>query len=249
MRQLRYTQAITQGRREYQEDRFGVEKFTTGTLVWVADGHGGEEASQYVQDHMYVSWVSADNNDRTAQIRDVFRQFVDATANMEAGTTLSLMFFTRDTVYAAVLGDSPLLLKTDDVRFVGPNHNARSNMEERKAAVLRGGHYANGYVFQPSRGMYLSDAGPGLQMTRALGDSEFKFLSREPEIFSFPFGQFGDYALIATDGVIDPSHHNSNELDVITDLIEGGAEAYDLVARAAKIPTNDNATAILVRTV
>lgn len=247
MRQLRYTQAITQGRREYQEDRFGVEKFTTGTLVWVADGHGGEEASQYVQDHMYVSWVSADNNDRVAQIKDVFRQFADATANMGAGTTLSLMFFTRDTAYAAVLGDSPILLKAYDVRFSGPDHNARSNATEREAAIARGGHYANGYVFQPSRGMYVSDAGPGLQMTRALGDVELKFLNHEPEIFSFPFGQFGDYALIATDGVVDPSHHNSSELDVIAGLIEGGAEAYDLVARAAKVPTNDNATAILVR--
>lgn len=245
----KYTQAIAQGTREYQEDRFGIEKLTTGTLIWVADGHGGEEASQYVKDHMYVAWVSADNNDRVAQIKDVFHQFADATANMGAGTTLSLAFIDRNTIYVAVLGDSPVLVSAYGVIFKGPDHNARSNAAEREAAIARGGRYFNGYVYQSTPGgMYSSNYSPGLQMTRALGDTELTFLNREPEIFHFPFGQPGDYVLVATDGVFDSTHYNSSEIDVIAGLVEGGAEAYDLVSRAVKIAqTDDNATAVLVR--
>jgi serine/threonine protein phosphatase PrpC len=243
MRQIRYTHATTQGRREYQEDRFGVEKFTTGTLIWVADGHGGEEASQYVHDHIRTVWRSKDNDDRKQQIKWVFENLNLNTREMEAGTTLSLAFITKDLIYVAVLGDSPVIIRTGTTSFIGPDHNARSNKAERIMAEERGGIYANGYIWNDT-----GDLGKGLQMTRALGDVDLaKILNREPEISVLPFGQEGDFTLVATDGVLDPSHYDANEVEVISGLIEKGDEAYDLVSRAVKIPTNDNATAILAR--
>jgi serine/threonine protein phosphatase PrpC len=242
------TQAIAQGNREYQEDRFEINHLSYGTLIWVADGHGGDEVSQYIKDHMYVAWVSADNDNRVQQIQDVFRQFAQATEFYESGSTLSLAFISnKGDIYVAVLGDSPVIVKANDTIFKGPDHNARSNAAEREAAEARGGYYANGYMWQRSE--HLSDSSRGLQMTRALGDYDLKFLNREPEIFFWPFGRPGDYVLVATDGVIDPQHNNSSEADIIAGLIEGGAQAHDLVARATKIPTRDNATAILVKVV
>jgi serine/threonine protein phosphatase PrpC len=242
------TQAITQGNREYQEDRFGIEHLSTGTLIWVADGHGGEGVSQYVQDNLRRIWIAVDNNNRIDQIKSVFSQLHNETWDFDEGSTLSLAFISKDTVYVAVLGDSPVIVKADVVTFKGPDHNARSNAAERGSAEARGGYYVNGYMWQRTERLS-GDVSQGLQMTRALGDTKLKFLNREPEIFFCPFGRPGDYVLVATDGVIDPSHNNSSETNVIAGLIEGGAGAHDLVARAAKIPTNDNATAILVKVV
>lgn len=245
-----YSQAQAQGHREYQEDTFGIEEFYTGTLVWVADGHGGDAASKEIKNWIHQKWILHDNPNPETQIRELYHSLDLQTCEMEAGTTLSLIYLPKSAplIFVAVLGDSPVIVKSGNEIFIGPDHNARSNPEEREDAVMRGAIYQGGYVCQPLHtGMYPDDYSPGLQMTRALGDTNLKFLSHEPEIRSLPFGEYGDWALVASDGVLDPSHHNISEGDVIAGLIDAGAEAPELVTRATRTPTNDNATAILVR--
>lgn len=232
--------AQAQGNRDHQEDCFGIESFFAGTLVWVADGHGGDEASNTVKSWVIQKWILHDNPNPEIQIREFYQDMNLHTDEMEAGTTLSLVYIPKKArlIYVAVLGDSPVLVKSGNEHFVGPDHNARTNVEEREAAILRGAFYDGGYVCSHYNG-------PGLQMTRALGDHGLTFLNREPEIRSLPFGDYGDWVLVASDGVLDPAHHNKG--DVVAGLINSGAEAPELVTRAIRVPTNDNATAILVR--
>lgn len=245
---MKISLAQARGSRSYQEDTFGIERLFAGTLVWVADGHGGEETSQYVRHNILNTWITKDNDNKEEQIKGTFAALHEATKDIDAGSTLSLAYITRSTVHVAVLGDSPVLVSADGQNYVGPDHNARSNEKERKAAIDRGAIYSGGYVCLPqaSYGGFI-DAGPGLQMTRALGDSHLKFLNREPEIRVLSFGNHGDFVLVASDGLVDPSHHNNAEIDVIAGLIEAGAEAPELVTRATKLPTGDNVTAILVK--
>lgn len=239
-----YTQATAQGARDYQEDRFGNLDLYAGTLLWVADGHGGDQASQAIHDEIKSAWILNDHSNPEEQIKGVFRALDARTETVYSGSTLSLVYLPKDKkfIYIGVVGDSPVIVRSGDKIYQGPDHNARTNPEERSQAIARGGVYAGGYVCTRYDG-------PGLQMTRALGDREMRFfLNQEPEIHILPFGQPGDWVLVATDGVIDPRHaKGKSEADVIAGLIDGGATAPELVSRAVKIPTHDNATAILVK--
>lgn len=87
--------------------------------------------------------------------------------------------------------------------------------------------------------------GLGLQMTRALGDSRLSFVSREPEIIVRSLKK-PSWILVASDGLIDPTHQESS-FNAIVNLIDAGAEAKELVTRAIKLQTNDNATAVVWR--
>jgi serine/threonine protein phosphatase PrpC len=240
---MKISMAQAQGNREYQEDRFGVEEFYAGTLFWVADGHGGDEVSNEIADWIRHKWILGGvHPDQERYIREVFRSLDLQTNEMDSGSTLSLVYAPKQAphIFVAVLGDSPVIVRSSDKIFTGPDHNARSNAEERSQAITRGAVYMNGYVCHPQ-------SGRGLQMSRALGDSHLRpYLSREPEIQVLPFGQPGDWILVASDGVLDPSHHK-NESDIVAELVDTGAEAPELVTRAIKIPTHDNATAILAR--
>lgn len=246
---MKISLAQARGRRSYQEDTFGVEKLSTGLLVWVADGHGGNTVSDHIKKRMPSVWIEKDNDNKPIQMMDVFSQLNNETIFDEEGSTLSVAFITHQTVHIGVLGDSPVLVSADGLHYIGPDHNARSNERERNDAIARGAIYESGYVCvkQPSYGG-LYDTGPGLQMTRSLGDSKLTFLNRIPEVRTLSFGNHGDFVLIATDGLIDPSHHHKGtETTDIFSLIEAGAEAPELVTRATKLPTGDNVTAILVR--
>lgn len=241
---MRISLAQAQGHREYQEDRFGVEEFFAGTLIWVADGHGGDQTSRNVSTRLREDWILHDNPNVDTQIKDVFHCLDMQTCEMESGTTLSLVYIPRKAplIYVAVLGDSPVIVKSGNELFIGPDHNARTNSAERDAAVTRGAVYSGGYVCEPH------GEGRGLQMTRALGDHGLGwFLNREPEIRSLPFGNYGDWVLVASDGVLDPTHYHENDADTIAGLINSGNEAPYLVTRALRVPTDDNATAILAR--
>jgi serine/threonine protein phosphatase PrpC len=117
----------------------------------------------------------------------------------------------------------------------------RSNPIEAEAAKAKGGIIANGYLYSGiSRG--------GLQMSRALGDKHLaSVLSRTPDLFTVPFDAKTGWILVASDGLFDPSHELQPHESNIIDLIDQGGSAVDLVEHAVKVPTYDNATAILAR--
>lgn len=244
------THASKQGRRSYQEDRFFTKfvefKKDRGHFLAVMDGHGGERVAQFCRDQL-ASEISKVKNTKEKvglnEIRAIFESLNKQTFEMESGSTLSLAFisYARNRVYVGVLGDSPVVIKdAKGLINIGPEHNARTNMKEREAAIQRGACYSGGYISEhPSYG--------GLQLTRSLGDNEYKnILGRVPEVYSLKIGS-GSFVAILSDGISDPGHKSPEPLKQVVSMLENGASASQLVDNALKMDTSDNVTAIVWR--
>lgn len=251
------TVATAKGLRDYQEDRSFTYESELGTVLAVFDGHGGETTAKWLGINLPSILIEelAVNNPKLA-LEIAFKRADKATHDNHAGSTATVVFIPNDVssgrligdqrtqtiAFIAILGDSPVIAKfASGLRHVSPEHNVRTNYIERDRAIQRGGEYANGYIWDRA----YSDLGQGLQMSRSFGDSGLgEIISKEPEVYDIPLG---DWVLVCTDGVIDPGHGNIEAIGKIEALVEAGADAQNLVNRAVKIPTGDNATAILWR--
>jgi serine/threonine protein phosphatase PrpC len=240
---IEITKANEKGSRLYQEDRFLQFEEDNGTMVLVADGHGGSDTADYVATKFKTIWQQSQLSPLSPAARfvKVFEQLHQLTKGYHAGSAVSAAYLDSDNIHVAILGDAPVVLQSEDNLWIGPEHNVRTNDAERKAAEERGGYYSGGYICK-------SFNGPGLQMSRALGDSALNsILLRQPEVFTLPKPSKG-FLLVATDGVFDPGH--SNPESAIKDAMNAlgpDATAKDFVDRAIDEDTGDNATAILVR--
>ncbi len=251
--------ATAQGPRPYQEDRLvtrSVRAYAlSGTLLAVADGHGGDETSSYVTGELsgglFDRLLEATKSPSEAMNR-MFRFLNDATleqnkktgAHLESGTTLSAVFIPEELemAYIGIIGDSPVILaKRDGSVHISPEHNARSNEEERKAAEERGGLFIDGYIYNKSTDF-------GLQMTRDIGFYAMGgVLERSPETYALAIGK-GDAIIIGSDGLLDPAHHDMIiEAEGLAELVLAGAGAQELVEDAVRRETLDNVTAIVFR--
>lgn len=259
------------GARDYQEDRIFAASSDKGLLLAVFDGHGGDETSQRCLDILPEAFAAVIDNPSLPFLNDKMWGMFDflriRTDRDESGTTASIVYLpaSLDTAVVGVLGDSPVVIRTGEgiiqtrgVHKGGPNggvatkneywkspeHNVRSNPEEVKRVKAAGGTVFGGYAFPATAGLSSSR----LQLSRTLGDSYFSsFLSREPEIFEVPIG-VGSFVLLASDGVLDPSHESSAAYDEIIGLVGEKGVSDDLVAHAVfTTHTGDNASAILVR--
>lgn len=241
------TQASEKGQRGYQEDRSVVYWIPDeGYLLAVFDGHGGFETAEYCAKNLIEIYYEVRNNllvpNFETIMRGIFQVLNKRTQHMGSGCAASIAIIKADgsEVITGILGDAPVLVKkADGELWLSPEHNVRSNPSEVKAAQERGGFVSGGYLFA-------SYSGGGLQMSRALGDTNLdKVLSREPEIFRLLVG-VGSFVLVASDGLFDPSHQDDlSEATAVA--IERGLDAEKLVKIALSVPTRDNVTAILVK--
>jgi len=245
---VKLTHASKQGLRPYQEDRFFIEQFESdkdlGVFLAVMDGHGGERVAQFCRDSLKdLIYQVMEGRKRVTLVvvKNIIKLLNEQTCEMESGTTLSLAFisYRQKKVFVGVLGDSPVIIKDSQGQIVvSSEHNARTNLKEREAAIKRGACYCAGYICEYS-------GRNGLQMTRSLGDREFKnFLDRLPELYSVKIGAESFVALLS-DGIVDPGHHDSAPLKSVILMIEKGASASDLVQDALVRQTGDNVTAII----
>lgn len=239
-----HTAATHKGRRPYQEDRFFSLSHPKGFAMGVFDGHGGHQVSHMASELAPKLLTAALEGDKPIPdvLKNVFEKLNLATAGLYEGSSASIVFITADTVHVAVLGDSPVIVRTaDGTIWHGPDHNVRSNEAEAEAARGRGGFIHDGYLCETYNG-------PGLQMARALGDVELRrVLLRTPEIASVPLGE-GSWVLVASDGALDPGHWDAHEsAQKVVELIQSGSDAQAIVDRAVAIPTGDNVTALIVR--
>lgn len=258
--QSRISSASEQGPRPYQEDRIAIKRVDTtlvrGILLAVADGHGGDKTASYVSqqlsDGLFERILAAGNKNLNEALRLTFQHLNDSTLELSkktfdhynSGTTLSLAYVRddQDSLHIGVIGDSPVILARKDGTFhISPEHNARSNEEERKAAEKRGGLFENGYLYDRSKGM-------GLQMTRDIGCHAMgEILLRHPDIYELAIHD-GDVLILGSDGVLDPGHESTDEeVRRITKLVLEGAEAQDLVSDALDRETGDNVSVIVYR--
>jgi len=222
-----------------------------GLILAVMDGHGGAECSEKLEQHFCEVWDTVYSAEKTPELlfRELFDKFDILTSDMEMGSSMSVVFIPKANTgketkaHVAVLGDSPVLIQhPDGTWMIGPEHNVRTNIAERQAAIQRGGYYSpNGYIcYGPE--------GHGLQMSRAFGDRDLgKVLSRIPEVYSV---DLGDWALVGSDGLLSPGH-DETYLAMIQEVVkmieEQDVNAEELVNYAVAVPTGDNVTAILWR--
>lgn len=233
------------GARSYQEDRLVVHEFDEGYLLAIMDGHVGEQVAQFIADNLLrVFSETVEESSYSNRLQEIFSKLNLATRNMYPGSTLSLVFLPNDEerAYVAVLGDSPVIIRGREGEvFVSPEHNARSNPEERAAAEARGAVFTGGYLCTKEGQL-------GLQMSRALGDFRLdSFLNREPQIFTVNLN-IKSFVLIASDGLFDPEHKETDvQIEQLVKMVEEGSGAAVLVEDALARKTGDNVTAIVVK--
>ncbi len=236
------TEVTAQGAREYQEDFSVTKHFDTasfkGWFLAVMDGHGGNRAAKLCTEKI-IDLFDPNGSDFLFALKSLCVKLNDLTINLEEGSTLSIAIIdeNKSETHIAIIGDSPVVVYDGKTIQMGPEHNVRSNIKERKLAEERGGIYSNGYLYDSHRNR-------GLQMSRSLGDSYLgSVLSREPEIYTVSNPQ---WILVASDGLLDPGHGN---IDGLLEEIKGCAakklEAQDLLKWAETRGLQDNATAIV----
>lgn len=227
------------GPRGYQEDRH-YETYIPDSklqLLAVMDGHGGSEISDFCAKNIF-RMISTDPDDPEHKLNALVNNLNSATRNNEAGSTFSGVIISEElkTVSVAILGDSPVVVLDSKCKLhVSPEHNVRTNMEERRATEERGGYYSNGYICVGDRGS---------QLSRALGNKHLgKVISKEPEIYTI---KDPVWVLVASDGLLDPSHQNTEELiEEIGKFAKSKADANTLMDWVKKRGLEDNATAVV----
>ncbi len=241
-----------QGPRLRQEDRYLIERVEgpndrRGYVLALLDGHGGSAAADRCVDAIPRLLALAGDEGEEETLRRVAGELDDLTRGMASGTTLSLAYVleSHHRVTIATIGDSPALVLDAGGRvWLSPSHNVRVNRPERHAAEKRGGQYDGaGYVRNPATGY-------GLQMSRALGDAAMgAVLSRKPELHTSSLGP-GSFVILASDGVADPGHGESDRLlgEIVSLAHRTPAfDAASLLRWAEGRGLQDNATAVVWR--
>lgn len=237
----RVTVAVRQGPRPYQEDRYYNTYFANRKwhLMAVMDGHAGARVSDFCADNISKVFPVREKNPEAA-LRTLVADLNEATRGWSAGSTFSASIVSEDsnTVSVAVLGDSPVVVYTKNGGLnVSPEHNVRTNIPEREAAQKRGGFYSGGYISKLN-GTF------SLQLSRALGDSALDgIISREPQIYTVKKPL---WVLVASDGLFDPSHAETEALmGDIREFAKKKAAADELMKWAEDRHLKDNATALV----
>lgn len=247
------TAFTAQGGREYQEDRFvcaRLESFgaaeTGGLLMAVLDGHGGAETAEVARQDLpglFADALSSHPDSVERAFLQTVRSLDQLTKAHSSGSTLSAAFVPDGDalVFTATLGDSSVLVHDGNRLHVSADHNVRTNMTERRAALARGGLYDGGYLLDPETGL-------GLQMSRALGNARIRhLLDRRPHIARITLRQ-SSWILLGTDGLFDASHLEGDaSRQRISQRVMEGADADTLVQEALALGGQDNTTAIIWR--
>ncbi len=168
------------------------------------DGHGGAQAAELVVQTL-AGFCSAagDGSERWFRspeqlARRAIEEAATVTREEWSGAVLTLVIAldTEDGVDLvwAQLGDTLAMWRNTDGEIERtPDHNCRSNPEERDAAVARGGVYRSGYIMSP-------EGIGGLQPARSLGDAYMgSIASKEPDIGR---AQSPGPVVLSTDGVV-----------------------------------------------
>ncbi|MDP1688610.1 MAG: PP2C family serine/threonine-protein phosphatase [bacterium] len=246
-KKLFVTCAHERGPRSYQEDKYVNIVFLNSNcncrLLAVMDGHVGSKVADICADKI-GSLFNLENAEHTeTALQNLVIDLNKVTSDCFEGSTLSMACIQEDQskVSIAILGDSPVVVLDNSGQLhISPEHNVRSNLKEREAAIGRGGTYAQGYIFANN------DFTNGLQMSRALGDAYLgNVISHEPEIYTINNPM---WILVSSDGIFDPNHSELETLFAeIREFAERHASAQDIMNWAKSRGLQDNATALVWR--
>ncbi|MBI2071351.1 MAG: sigma-70 family RNA polymerase sigma factor, partial [Elusimicrobia bacterium] len=244
-----------QGPRGDQQDRHVQAQVNVsvkngrGQLLAVFDGHGptadaSEKAAQNVQALFEESLTQAKGNVSKA-LTAMTAKLHELLKDEESGTTMSVLYIPEGSkkAYAAVLGDSPVVWMNEKGEAVlGPEHNAKTNEAERKAAEAKGAHFLLGAYLASSNG------GGMIQLSRALGNKRLDdILNREPEIVEIPMFP-GQSIVVGSDGLFSGTEKLTQaQANVLMAKVNKGASAKTLVEEALAQEEHDNTTAVIYR--
>lgn len=238
------------GGRSYQEDRFVVEDIEAAihgslTLLALFDGHNGVGAAEraaFDVSEAFREGLKEARGDIKEALYVAFVLLDASTREMSSGTTASVVVIAEDgtKVYVATLGDSPVILRDRSGEMLrSREHNARTNLAERKAAIRRGAEYNRGYL-------WCGDV--GVQCSGALGNrGAAPILRRNPDVFAVELGS-QSVIILASDGVYHPPNEPiAGRCRALLDLVERGGGAQAVVDDALARHTFDNVTAVVWR--
>lgn len=211
------------GSRDDQEDRYCMCPIRMndieGHLLAVFDGHNGEETAQYCREHLPTYFQPRNAVDVPDALMRAIQRLSKETGKNESGTTLSAvcMLESIDIAVAAVLGDSPIVIrKQDGTVWTSTLHNVGTNEDERRDAQARGAVYLQGAIHLPHKKGQL-------EISRALGDASLRdILSDIPEISVI---ESPAAILIATDGILNDMYTDQETLVELGKEIDKGVDA------------------------
>lgn len=239
--------AQIQGPREDQEDYIVHLPFISrtngyGHLLGILDGHAGKEVAEYCADQIPILF-DVDLKDVGVALEQLTEQLDARTCLADEGSTLSLACVneSRGFVTTAVIGDSPIIVVNKlGETWLSEEHNVRTNLREREAAVRRGAVYKDGYICH-------SPGGDKIQMSRALGDRVLRnILDRTPTINTHYLGAHS-LVVVCSDGLFDPDHERPREsmAQSIVTLAQNGSSASGILRFRESRGLEDNTSIIM----
>eukprot|EP00796_Vickermania_ingenoplastis_P007278 gene7278-5122_t len=178
-----------QGLRRTMEDRHCIRPTDPVPFFAVYDGHGGSQCAEFLRDHLHemiLNHPDLKTNPEKAiydSIIEADRQFIEAaskdTALSLAGAACAAALLAGDTLYTANVGDVEAGLYSPATPTGGPSamrvlsrrHTATDD-DERTRVVAAGGRLYQGRRVRHPRSLYMN-----LDITRSVGDAQFKLPS------------------------------------------------------------------------
>lgn len=244
-----------------------VEEKPNYAFFAVYDGHGGNQAAQFVSSKLHNNIVTNPlfpTNTEQA-IREGFvlteKQFEEETIREKihggVGTTACVGIIFKHTLYIANVGDSAAILcrKGKPIPLTNP-HTVKNPKEKERIAALGGVIVKDQRLGHPLWNPHLINIG----VTRAFGDFYFKQkewtdgkpsgLTAEPEIVQLPLTTDDYFLLLASDGFWDVIG-TQQAISLITTKIGEKQDlnciCKELTDLALKRATEDNTTVLLVK--
>lgn len=237
-----------QNNREYQEDRFFIHEYKNkDILLGIFDGHGADFASEDACNATVKIFNHIKKNIKKnpeLALTYLFERLNDLVKDYWCGSTAVIVWIKDNIAHVSVLGDSIVLINTNNRLWKSPEHNVRTNKNEADAALERGGYINNGYLFDA----YKLSQSYGLQMSRSLGDKDLnRVLDRNPDIFHIPVNE-NSWVLLCSDGLYSLDKESPNYIEKISDLINSteNVNAEFLVKKLSETQHYDNSTAIFL---
>lgn len=236
--------------RPYMEDRAAHIAFDSVLYVGCFDGHGGAEASCYLQAHLLRN-VQARLQPGADVHAALHGAYLDTNAAFRGtgschGSTATTVVVNGGRLIAANVGDSPafVIMRSGEVFSVTAEHKIEGAELDRVTA-------AGAPIYRNPAGptyMGTADGSRWLNMSRAFGDFFYDAISCEPHVCAMDVSD-ARFLVLGSDGLTEkwPVSHVAS---YVTQLAKHGhglqAIAQRVVERAIARGSTDNITAVVV---
>ncbi|KAI8999774.1 phosphatase 2C-like domain-containing protein [Gaertneriomyces semiglobifer] len=262
--------ARAQGSRPYQEDQFTtidhVFSQSGFALYGVFDGHGGAAASKHAANtlpNLILNSEAFKRGDYATALREAFLEedkllwetFKEEGRKKGGSTATVALVVNGQDMYVANVGDSNAMVarKLDG----GKNYKAIMMTKEHKVDDTKESQRLNNTNAE-IRGERVVASGHAINMTRALGDFDFKapingeqndWISPVPHISKTTLTRDDDFAIVASDGLWN-AIETETLVPVVVDMRKNGESPQriceNLVGRLGKMRGSDNVTCVML---